>query len=283
MSSQFTAFFGGQWISQNEVRIDIDDLGFFQSATVVERFRTWNRRLPPLADHAQRFAASAQALRIAGLPNQSEIESIVGDLLDRNQPAGDVGVTLFATPGRRGGQTVTFCAHLTELNLDRIAKLQTSGQPLVVTDVQQPAPECWSRGIKVRSRLHYYLADLQAGDRVKDGLGVLLDTDGSVTETSTSNVLVVQGWKLVMPPQDRVLPGVMAKRVCQLAEAAGYQFERRVIAPEELQDAEEVWLTGSEVGLWFAREVDGVPKPLGSRCRVLQSQLWQTLEQGEAP
>jgi branched-chain amino acid aminotransferase len=272
------AFFNGVWVALDEVRLHVDDVGFFQAATAVERLRTWNGRLPPLDEHLKRFARSTAALRISPVPNAIEWTTIIERLVQDNPGDDDVGITLFATPGRRGPSQPTLCAHLTRLDHARIARLGSSGQPLVITDVRQPPSESWSRSIKVRCRLHYYLADMQANDRAPGGLGVLIDDDGSITETSTSNVMMVSGETLVMPPESRVLPGVMAGVVCRLATEAGLEILRRPIMPDEVRWAEEVWLTGSEAGLWFASEVDGLPKRPATRCTGMQQTLRHWLE-----
>lgn len=278
MTTPFTAYFDGRWVPQDQICIAVDDFGFFQGATAVERLRTWGLQLPPLQSHLDRFANSTTELRIVGLPNNDAIRQLVESLIARNAPSVDVGITLFATPGRRGQKQPTFCAHLTNLNASRISRLQESGQALVVTTIQQPSPDCWSRGIKVRSRLHYYLADLQANDHIQDGLGVLLDTDGTITETSTSNIILCNGKSLTMPPEDRVLPGVMAKVVCAIAGENGYRINRRPIGAGELVEAQEVWLTGSEIGLWYANQIDDHPKHKPVECFAIQKLLHRRLQ-----
>lgn len=271
------AYLNGNWVAQADLHLRVDDVGFFQSATAVERLRTWAGNLPPLDEHLSRFVRSTESLKICGLPSADHIANLIHQLLEKNSGREDVGITIFATPGRRGRFEPTLCLHLTTLDVERISRLQHNGQPLVVTSVQQPSPDCWPRNIKVRCRLHYYLADLEATDRIDGGLGVLLDTDQSITETSTSNIIILNGGTLCLPPADRVLPGIMAKIVCRLATEAGLRIERRVIQREDLYDSEEVWLTGSEVGLWFASQIDDHEKPVASTCLDLQKRLIQTL------
>lgn len=273
MTAPAISFLNGKWIDQAELQIRVDDFGFFQGATAVERLRTWSGNLPPLEDHLLRFANSTKELRIGGLPATDELIRLIHQLLEKNAREHDFGITMFATPGRRGSQQPTLCLHLTSLDFGRISVLQQRGQPLVITTIQQPAPACWSRAIKVRCRLHYYLADLEANDQIAGGLGVLLDSDGSITETSTSNIIVCNGRSLLLPPEDRVLPGIMAKTVCRLANEAGWKIQRRILMPGDLHSAEEVWLTGSEVGLWFANQVDSKQKPLARQCLDVQRLL----------
>jgi branched-subunit amino acid aminotransferase/4-amino-4-deoxychorismate lyase len=282
------AFFNGRFMSIAEVRIGIDDIGFYQSATAVERLRTWGRELPLVDVHLRRFERSTSALGIRSLPSSAAIDSVIRELIERNEVTEDVGVTLFATPGTHGGDgQPTFCAHLTRLDFDRFRRLRTAGQPLVITAVQHPPAASWPRSIKVRCRLHYYLADRAAADRVPGGLGVLVDDDGSITETSTSNLLLVEGSNLITPPEDRVLPGVMMSVVADLAADQGWDLIRRPLSPDDLRTAEAVWLTSSEVGLWYANEVDGETKTASPRyqdfCRRLGARLNASAGRGRLP
>jgi branched-subunit amino acid aminotransferase/4-amino-4-deoxychorismate lyase len=284
--SDHLAFFQGRWCSVGDVALSIDDLGFYQSATAVERLRTWGSGIVLLKKHLSRFDRSCHELRIEGLPSSDQLADYVDQLriqtLAQRPQDGDIGITIFATPGRRtqnlqGEQRPTLCIHATTLDKVRLDRLTRDGQPLVITNVQQPPSASWPRDIKVRSRLHYYLADLIAGDRVAGGLGVLLDQDGSVTETSTSNVMIREGNTLISPPEDRVLPGIMASAVFEVAEQFGLTLERRKLTAEELEASEEVWLTGSEVGLWYANEVNGTPKRASELYAKLRLALIESL------
>lgn len=267
------AYLSGQWLPHSELNIACDDVGFLQGVTAVERLRTWQGRLPLLSKHIYRFQQSTTALDIAGLPPQDELASLLYELLQRNNPRADVGITLFATPGRRGSKQPTLAMHCTPLDQSRFASLREHGQPLIITPVQQPDPLCWPRTIKVRARVHYHLADTWARRTNPEALGVLLDNDGSVTETSTSNIIVRIQNRLILPPRDRVLPGIMAETVCGIAEAHGLQVERTSIDPEILLEENSVWLTGSEVGLWWASSVDGVIKQPGLDFQYFQERL----------
>lgn len=276
-------YLNGRWIDVSEIAIPIDDVGFFQGVTAVERLRTWDGRLPLIDAHLRRFRHSAEFLGIAGLPDAGELTRLIDELEARNPSELDSGIVLFATPGRRrvegktGEAAPTLGLHRSPLDLPRIEALRRDGQPLVVTTVRQPSPECWPRDIKVRSRIHYYLADRFARGRDSAALGVLLDDDGSITETSVANIAIVHGGRLVAPPADRVLPGVVLGTVCRLADQQGIEVERRPISVDELRAADEVLLTGTDVGVWPVRKIDGVVKTPGPVCRALQASLRQFL------
>lgn len=274
------AYDSGRWVSFSEVRLSLDDLGFRQAVTAVERLRTYRKHVFELPAHLDRWERTVGALGIRGLPDRGRVEGLVTELLQRNESraahGGDVGVTLFATPGEpagtapgpvgpmRSGDGSKFVIHLNRLDVDRIERHRSEGQPLVVTDVTQPAPGCWPRDIKVRCRLHYYLADRQARQRANaaDAGGILLDDDGSVTETSVANMAMIERGALISPPAARVLPGVTEAVARRLAAELDVPWLSEPLFPDRLRRAEGVLLMGTDAGLWFASSVDGVAKTI---------------------
>lgn len=286
------AWLNGRFIARGELLLPIDDLGFVQGVTAVERLRTWGGKIPLLARHLARFLSSADTLRIEPLPSAEEIAATLQRLVDHHfaschfdattslhkpQAVPDVGLTLFATPGPAGQGKPTVAAHLNRLDHERLGRQVTFGQPLILTSILQPPPQCWPREIKVRSRLHYYLADMEARKSHPAAIGALVDTDGSVTEASTCNLFLVEDDQLIGPPADRVLAGIMGETVCRLAAESGMRVVRRPLWPEELRGG-HVWLTGSEGGLWWASAVDGRNHPREPRLHRFQQHLREYLE-----
>ncbi len=243
------------------MRLSVDDFGFRQGVTVVERLRTYAGVVFALETHLDRWQSSNDVLGIQGLPTSATTRSLVRELLDRNrevvQAEHDIGITMFSTPGELGGNTPTFGLHLNRLDQARIDRYRRRGQPLVVTNVRQPDPACWPRSIKVRSRIHYYLADESARCSNPDAVGVLVDDDGSVTETSIANLAIVKSCRIVSPPADRVLGGVTQAVVESLAAEAEFSWTKRAIPVAEFLQADEILMMGTDGGIWFARSVDG--------------------------
>lgn len=267
----------GQWRPHHEMHISVDDGGFRQAITAVERLRTYRGRIFSLEAHLRRWEWTTEKLAITGLPDSTEIQNLLTELLEKNQSLidlqGDVGITMFATPGDPYVDQPTFGLHLNLLNHDRIAQHRLKGQPLIISDVQQPATTCWPRSIKTRSRVHYYLADRFAAEHRPGSLGILLDQDGTITETSTSNIAIVTQGTIQTPPSEKVLSGVTQLMTEILAEEMGIHWVKAPITIEQLLLADEVILMGTDGGIWFANSIsnqpvsDGGPGPLFERLR----------------
>ena len=80
--------------------------------------------------------------------------------------------------------------------------------------------------------------------------------EGYVTEGVTSNVLIVQG-KRVMTPVADCLPGITKSGIRPLAEAAGLTWYECNLTRDDLYAADEVWITSAVRELMPIVRVDG--------------------------
>ena len=274
-SDSSIAYQNGRWIRLEDLAVSPNDLGFRQAVTAVERLRTYNGNFFQLDAHLRRFRISSSELSIDGLPSDEVIVGTLLELLNRNSQLlhrlTDVGITMFATPGKTAAGEPTFVLHLNELNFDLIRQRRNEGQPLVVTDVQQPPPESWPRGIKVRCRLHYYLADQAAARIDGEALGVLKDNDGTITETSVCNIAIVESGSVVSPMPVRLLHGVTQQVIQDVAQSQGIDWRHESISSDRMRHANEVLLMGTGTGIWFANRVDEITIGDGNPGKVFRA------------
>jgi len=274
-SSHSTPLDRSNWQPLGLVGVSVDDVGFRQSVVAVERLRTYNGRVIELHPHLIRYRRTLDFLGIDACVDEATIRSRIDELIAKNQSwcarENDFGITMLATPGETSTSrsnrasaddyqhTVTQIVHLNPLDHQKLQNHRLRGQPLVVTDVKQPPAESWPRDIKVRCRLHYYLADRRAGEFASGGVGVLIDADGSITETSVANLAMVVDGEIVSPPGEQVLPGVTQDLAQRIASGLQIPWRHETIYPAELRTSDEIILMGTDGGIWFANRVDGHP------------------------
>lgn len=72
----------------------------------------------------------------------------------------------------------------------------------------------------------------------------------NLEEATSCNIFVVKENIISTPPTNgTILPGVTRKTVIDIASDHGYQVEERTVPVEELLDADEVFCTGTAVGV----------------------------------
>jgi branched-chain amino acid aminotransferase len=88
------------------------------------------------------------------------------------------------------------------------------------------------------------LSKHRAADRGFDD-ALMLDWRGQVAEATGANIFFVTGQTLHTPTPDCFLDGITRRTVIGLAKRRGFEVVERAIWPEELEDFEQCFLTGS--------------------------------------
>ena len=74
---------------------------------------------------------------------------------------------------------------------------------------------------------------------------LMLDWRGQVAEATGANVFFVKNGIIHTPIPDCFLDGITRRTVIDLARKRGYELVERVIMPEEMEEFEECFLTGT--------------------------------------
>lgn len=127
-------------------------------------------------------------------------------------------------------------------------------------------------GVKSLNRLESVLARAEWSDpEVREGL--MADAEGRLVEGTMSNVFFATGGRLVTPELSRCgVAGAQRARVLDLARAAGIACEVRDAGFEELEGADEAFLTNSVIGLWPIAALGArrwAPGPIARRLQAL--------------
>jgi branched-chain amino acid aminotransferase len=183
-------------------------------------------------------------------------------------PQQELGLVLFATPGPIGwylGSDVdgppSVGMHTFPLPFPRFRRLLTDGATLVIPSIRHLPVESIDRRIKHRSRLVWRLAELEARDRDPLASALLLDTDGTVTETAAANFLIVRDGTVFTPPAGRVLPGISLQVIRELCAACDIPFAEAPLQPEDCLAADEAMLTCTTFCLAPVAKLEGRTYP----------------------
>lgn len=134
-------------------------------------------------------------------------------------------------------------------------------------------------GMKHLNRLEHVLARAEWQDeKVVEGL--LLDSDGHVTEGVMSNVFWVKDEQLYTPDLSQCgVTGVMRETVMQLAEQLDIPLNWGHYILRDVYRADELFLTNSLVGIWPVRALGGTRFDTKDESIPLTRKLQQALQQ----
>lgn len=270
------AYLNGQFLPLEQARVSIDDRGFQFGDGVYEVVRVYRGKPFRLEDHLIRLERSAQAISIPMTLSVGEWERVIRDGIDRSQLE-ECKVYIQITRGvaPREHTFPSSSIPTTVMTVRDIASIDAVLRQGGVSAITLP-DQRWGRcSIKSLNLLPNLLAKQQAKEQ--EAFEAILIKEGSVTEGTSSNVMMASDDVLVTPAlSDQLLAGVTRQELLTLARHAGIQVEERVVKQDELMEAQEVFLAGTTIEVIGVTKLDG--KPIGNghvglMTRRLQSML----------
>jgi len=261
-------------------RIAVGDRGFQYGDGIFTTLRVERGVALFLAEHLERLQRDALRLGLP-VPDRDLVASEV-QRLARNAPQAIIKVILTRGAGGRGYRVPQdvkatrvvgvhpMPEHPSELCAEgvrvRVCRLRLGLQPALA-------------GVKHLNRLEQVLARAEWRDEdVREGL--LLDTEDQVVEGVMSNLFLVEGERLRTPLLDRCgVAGVMRGVVMRLASEAGLRVEEARITLADVDQAEELFLTNSVIGLWPVHQLEDRRYGVGRVTRQLIGSLDAAIEQ----
>ncbi len=253
------AFVDGEYVPIAQARVPVLDWGFTRSDVTYDVVHVWKGSFFRLEDHLDRFLRSCEKLRLAPPPRKEILESLMRCV--RLSGLRDAYVEMICTrgapaPGSRDPRTCVnrYMAFAIPFIWVITPEQQARGAHLIISEVPRIAPASVDPTVK-----NFHWGDLtralfEAYDRGAD-TAVLVDPDGYVSEGPGFNVFSVRD-RRVRSPGDTVLEGITRKSVRELCEELGVPFEICRITPEELRDADEVFLSTTAGGIMPVSRVD---------------------------
>ena len=110
---------------------------------------------------------------------------------------------------------------------------------------------------------------------------LMLDWRGQVAESTGANIFLVQNGAIHTPTPDCFLDGITRRTVMGLARKRGYEVIERVIMPEDLGHADEVFLTGTAAEVTPVGEIDEHNYQVGPITRKLMDDYEAAVRAGD--
>jgi 4-amino-4-deoxychorismate lyase len=104
--------------------------------------------------------------------------------------------------------------------------------------------------------------------------GLVTDDDNRLISGVMSNVFLVRGGSVVTPALDQCgIAGVMRAAIIDTLGAAGVPCQVREVAPQELQEADEVFLTNALIGVWPVTGIGEQTLSVGDVATMLMTEV----------
>ena len=270
-------YLNGSFVPLPDAKVSVLDRGFIFGDGVYELVPVYAREPFRLPHHLARLQRSLDGIGLSNPHTNAQWEAILRDLVAR-QPFADQGVYFQVTRGA-AKRDHTFPQGVPPTVFMMSNPLATPSPEQVERGVAVVTAEDnrWHRcDLKTISLLGNVLMRQFAAER--GAVETVMFRDGFLTEASASNVLVVIGGTIVVPPKDNlILPGITYDAAVEFAGEAGVPVVTRPVPKAEALTADEMWLTSSTKEVLAVTTVDGKPFAGGTPGPVFR-RIWDVFQ-----
>lgn len=263
----------GELHAPETARISVFDRGFLYGDSIYEVMRTANGRPVDRDAHLGRLRGSGEAIALS-IPPEERLRAAIDETLASaeneesylrvivTRGAGELGLE----PDLADEPTTIVVAR--PLRLPR-RELYERGASIRIVGVQRTPRSAVDPAVKSGNYLNNIMALAEAKRGGADE-AVMCDAGGRIAEGASSNLFAVRGGALYTPALEiGILAGITRQRVLELAAEDGLRAEEGALTPQEVREADEVFITSSIRGVLPIGRVDerekAAPGPVTSR------------------
>lgn len=235
----------GRLLPSEETSVSIADQGLLYGHGFFETIRVDNGTAPLLNDHLARFARTWRAL-MPGTPPDLSWGEIITQVIDANHLSESCAtVKILATRGSRSRAPWNHTLLVTARPYTH--RLEAIGKPGIRLGTYPHPRQTPLADHKTLNYLYYLRAGQWAQTNGYDE-ALILNPDGTISETNTAGLLIINGNNVILPVSQAVLPSVMTKAICRLLKKWGYKIEQKEMKPEVLREAVQVLAANALMG-----------------------------------
>lgn len=249
---ELKAWVNGKLVDRDRAVVPALSQGAQYGAGLFETIRVEKGRPLFIEAHIKRME-TAWADLFESRPPDITWETVI-DLLVRENRLQDTVCAVKLVAARDGSREEVFLAAFIRPYVHRLKASGKSGLDLVTFPESR---QTFLADYKTLNYLIYERAGAYARHRGGDE-AVILNPDGTVSETNTCNIFAVRDNTLVLPKSGHVLPGItQAKIIDTMARQEGYDVRHERMTPEALSALPNVMVANALMGAVRVNRIDG--------------------------
>jgi branched-chain amino acid aminotransferase len=243
-------WFDGALVPWRDAKLHVLSHALHYASCVFEGEKVYDGKVFKLTEHTERLHNSARLLDFTLPYSVEEIETATRAVIEANgiadgyvRPVAWRGSEQMGVSAQQNTIHVAIAAWEWPAYFGDDAVLR--GIKLDFAEYRRPSPETAPTASKAAGL--YMICTLSKHKAEANGFqdALMLDWRGRVAEATGANFFMVQGGELHTPDPDCFLDGITRRTVIGLARKRGIKVVERVIMPEELEKADEAFLTGT--------------------------------------
>jgi branched-chain amino acid aminotransferase len=244
------------------------------ASSVFEGERAYEGNIFKLTEHTQRLHYSASQMGFDIPWSVAQIDTACEEILVANQIT-DGYVRPIAW---RGSEMMGVSAQENTIHLGIAAwpwpsyfsaEARNFGIKLKTSLWRRPSPD--TAPVHAKAAGLYMICTLSKHKAESEGYddALMLDYRGRIAEATGANIFMLIDGKLHTPIPDCFLDGITRRTVIELAQAKGIDVVERIIMPEDLSAAQEVFLTGTAAEVTPVGKIDEYEFEVGEVTRLM--------------
>ncbi|MES2344835.1 MAG: aminotransferase class IV [Chlamydiota bacterium] len=227
------------FLSEEEAKISVLDLGLIRGFGVFDYLRTYQRRPFHIEEHLERLKFSAKELRLTIDLSQNELAKIIEKLIAMSSHQ-ELSIKILVTGG---------------VSVDQFLPAEKSSVIIFAYELKVPPENFYSNGINTvttplartvpTSKTLNYIPGILAIGKSKDAKEALyLNAKNELLEGTTSNIFAIKNRTLITPHSQELLLGITREIVLNLA-SHDFEIKEEAISFAEIENYDEFFLTSS--------------------------------------
>ena len=269
-------WYNGEFVEWQNATTHVLNHGLHYGSCVFEGLRVYGEKIYKLEKHTDRLFFSAKRMGINIPYSKDEINNAQEQTIKKmNIKYGYVRPVIW-----RGSEMMAISAQKNKINVavatwewpsyftkeDRL-----KGISLQTAVWKRPPPDCIPTDTKAAGL--YMICTLSKHEAEKNGFtdALMLDYKGRVSESTGSNIFLVINGEIHTPIPDCFLNGITRQAVIEIAKNEGIKVIERDIFPDEIKNADEIFLTGSAVEVTPVGKIDNQTFKVGDITAKISS------------
>jgi branched-chain amino acid aminotransferase len=243
-------------------------------SAVFEGERIYDGRVFRLSAHSARLRNSAHLLDYELPWTCEQIDEATRAVVKANNlTSGYVRPIAWRGSEVMGVSAIGTTVHLAIAPWAQGGRLSVQAKPgginVTMAKYRRPPPEVAPGEAKVAGL--YIICGIEKDRALKTGFddALMLDWQGRLAESTGANIFLAMGGKLVTPKVENFLDGITRRAVMGMAQERGWSVDERAVMPEELADANEVFLCGTAAEIVPVGAIDERRYQVGPMTRTL--------------
>jgi branched-chain amino acid aminotransferase len=269
-------WFDGELIPWRDAKVHVLTHGLHYASCVFEGERVYNGSVFKLTEHSERLVKSAEVLGFQLPYSVAEIDAATNAVV-KAQGFTDAYVRPVAW---RGSEMMGVSAQHNTVHVAIACwewpsyfspEARMAGIKLQTSKWARPAPNTAPTNSKAAGL--YMICTMSKHAAENDGFhdALMLDHRGWVAEATGANFFMAIDGKLHTPIPDCFLDGITRRTVIDLAKRRGIEVIERAIMPDELKNADEIFLTGTAAEVTPVGRIDDLTFTPGRMCQILMT------------